>query len=227
MSIEENVFMKYIPDFDKLTTYGFKRSRKNYTYEEYFMDGQFKSIVEVRLDGHVCGKVIDSESGEEYVPLKLSSQEGAYVGEVRMHYENILTKIRECCFMKQYFVLPQSNRITRLIADKYGDLPEFLWEKFGDSGVFRNSVSNRWYAAILDVDRSRLRPDKKGFTEVINLKLDVEHVQQIIKEPNFYPAYHMNKKYWVSVILDDSVDDDDIMMLVEESHRLCTTQPKR
>ena len=227
MSIEENVFTKYIPDFDKLSAYGFKRSGKKYAYEEYFMDNQFKSVVEVSSDGLISGKVIDTESGEEYVPLKLNSQEGSYVGEVRTEYENILIKIRDCCFMKQYFVLPQSNRITRLIADKYGDMPEFLWEKYDDSGIFRNPASNKWYAAILDVDRSRLLPDKKGFTEVINLKLEVEHVQQIIKEPNFYPAYHMNKKYWISIILDDSVADNVIMKLVEESHGLCGKSRKK
>ena len=227
MSIEENIFIKYIPVFDKLLPYGFKHSGGKYTYEEYFMDNQFKSVVEISRDGLISGKVIDTESGEEYVPLKLNSQEGSFVGEVKAEYENILIKIRDYCFMKQYFVLPQSNRITKLIADKYGDTPEFLWEKYDDSGIFRNPDSNKWYAAILDVDKSRLLPDKKGFTEVINLKLEVEHVQQIIKEPNFYPAYHMNKKYWISVILDDSITDNKIMELVKESHILCGKIKKR
>ncbi len=43
--------------------------------------------------------------------------------------------------------------------------------------------------------------------------------------PSVVPAYHMNKRHWVSVILDDSISEDDIAMMIEESFRL--TMPKR
>ena len=38
------------------------------------------------------------------------------------------------------------------------------------------------------------------------------------------PAYHLNKTHWNSVILDGTVSDDDIRMMVEESYKL--TRPK-
>ncbi len=38
--------------------------------------------------------------------------------------------------------------------------------------------------------------------------------------PAVVPAYHMNKTHWISVILDGSVPDADILRMIEESHRL-------
>ena len=34
------------------------------------------------------------------------------------------------------------------------------------------------------------------------------------------PAYHMNKRHWISVILDGGMADEDIDMLIEDSYRL-------
>jgi len=34
------------------------------------------------------------------------------------------------------------------------------------------------------------------------------------------PAYHMNKTHWVSVILDGSMQDDEVMQLIRDSYHL-------
>ena len=59
----------------------------------------------------------------------------------------------------------------------------------------------------------------------INVKAEPMAVllwQQIF--PAVVPAYHMNKEHWVSIILDGSMQDGEIMRLVEDSYRL--TRPK-
>ena len=38
--------------------------------------------------------------------------------------------------------------------------------------------------------------------------------------PAVTPAYHMNKQHWNSIILDGSMDDQDVQMMIEESYRL-------
>jgi len=38
------------------------------------------------------------------------------------------------------------------------------------------------------------------------------------------PGYHMNKRHWISIILDGSMADTDIRMLIEDSYHL--TMPK-
>ena len=220
MSIESNVFKKYSPDYKKILKYGFKKIQSKYVIEKFFKNNLFKASIIVQNDGSVSWKVLDIENNDEYLPLKIENNEGAYVGEVKAEYIAILEDIRRKCFSKNYFASSQSNRITNLIIEKYGNEPEFLWEKYDGTGIFRNPASNKWYGIIMDVDRSRLQPDKKGAVDVLNVKLLPEEVLQIIKEPNIYPAYHMNKKHWISMIMDDSLSDDKVMELIEKSHRL-------
>ena len=219
MSIEEDIFKRYSADFKSLVQYGFEHEDNCYICEKYFHDKNFKAVITITENGNVSGKVFDLENNDEFLPLRLKNSEGSFAGEIRAEYEKILVEIREKCFEEKYFVYTQSNRITSLIIKRYGNEPEFLWKTFPGCGVFRNPETKKWYAGILDVDRSKLQKDRKGFIEVIDLRLDSERAKEVSSKPNFYPGYHMNKKYWISVILDDSVADEKIMELIEESHK--------
>ena len=55
--------------------------------------------------------------------------------------------------------------------------------------------------------------------EIINVKLNEEKIKKLLKQKGFYQAYHMNKKNWISIILDNTLSDDEIMSYIEESHR--------
>ena len=210
MSIESNIFKKYTPNW--------KICKKEYQKE--FFNNSFKAVIKVNDNGEVTGTVYDLENNDEYLPLRLESQEGSFVGKVKEEYEKILTQIRDENFIKNHFIYPQSNRITQAIYNRYGNEPEFLWEKFDGSGVFRNSESKKWYAAILDVDRGKLQKGKNGIIEVLDIKLDPNEIQALLLKPNFYPAYHMNKKSWITIILDDSQTDKIIMDYIEKSYQL-------
>ena len=39
--------------------------------------------------------------------------------------------------------------------------------------------------------------------------------------PSVQPGYHMNKKHWVSIILDGSVPDKEIIHMINDSYELC------
>ena len=225
MNIEKSVFKKYSPDFNKLLKYGFKKTGDKFVFEKIFKDNCFKAIFTVYKNEKYEGKVIDIESNDEFLPLRTENVQGGFVGEIKKLYEDILINIRDNCFSKNYFVLPQSNRITYLIKEKYGNSPEFLWEKYDGTGIFRNPDSNKWYAIIMDIDRLKIQKNRKGFIEVLGLKLTPEHVEKIVQKPNFYNGYHLNKKHWITIILDESVPDKKIMELLEESHNL--TQKKK
>ena len=210
MSIESNIFKHYTPDWEKCKK----------EYEVSFLDNTFKAVIKIHKSGEVTGTVYDLENNDEFLPLRVEVQEGSFVGKVREEYEKILVKIREEYFIKNHFIYPQSNRITQLIYKRYGNEPEFLWEKFDGSGIFRNPESKKWYAGILDVEGSKINKNKKGIIEVLDIKLDPKEIQELLLEPGFYPAYHMNKKSWITIILDESLSDKKIMELIEKSHKL-------
>ena len=47
----------------------------------------------------------------------------------------------------------------------------------------------------------------------------------LLSQKGFLPAYHMNKNYWISILLNDSVPDSEILPLLELSYD--SVAPKR
>ena len=70
----------------------------------------------------------------------------------------------------------------------------------------------------MNIDFSKLDSKKTGEVEIIDLKLEEEKVKCYLKENGFYFAYHMNKKNWITVLLDGTVADEKMISLIEESY---------
>lgn len=219
MDIENEIFKKFIPDYKKIKEYGFIKNNSDYLFEKSFKNNEFKAVIKISNSGKVSGIVYEIENNEEFLPLRIESNQGAFVGKIREEYENILKDVRKNCFNKKSFIFSQSNRISDFILEKYGNKPEFLWDKFPGYGVFKNQDNDKWYGAIMNIDRSKLDETQKGEIEVLNLKLDKNEIQKLLKEKSFYPAWHMNKKSWITIILDETISDKTILELIEKSHR--------
>lgn len=43
-------------------------------------------------------------------------------------------------------------------------------------------------------------------------------IKELIKMDGFYRAYHMNKKSWISIILDNTLDNEIIYSLIDQSY---------
>ena len=218
MNIEEEVFKRTSVDFKKLEAYGFKKSNNNYVYEKKFLNDDFNAIITINNKGVVKGIVIDLQINEEYLALR-SKMNGEFVNKVRDSYKEILIDIRNKCFETNYFISNQSNRINKYIKEKYNNDPEFLWEKAPGYGVYRNINNKKWYAIIMNIDLSKI-DDGSGEVEIINVKLDEEKVKSLINKTGFYKAYHMNKKDWITIILNDTLSDKEVIKLIDESYNI-------
>ena len=60
--------------------------------------------------------------------------------------------------------------------------------------------------------------------EAVNLKHD--QVADLLSKNGIYPAFHMNKRYWISVALDDTLSDEEVLELIERSWNLTTKKMK-
>ena len=241
MTITEEVFRRKRPDLKKMEKYGFERSgdQKGYVFTSDFLEGQFRAELTVKNDGEVTGRVIDLDTEEEYLPILSEHSTGGFVGKVRDGYRRILEEIGENCFRPQDFIYDQSNRITDRIRENWHVQPEFPWEKYEGNGTFKTAENGRWFAAILTVAFGKLDVEddpehhhhKDEIVEVINLKAEPEHIKKLIQTKGICRAWHMNKKHWISLILDGRLTDDEVMELVRSSYELVSrakaTKPVR
>lgn len=219
MSIEEEVFKKCKLNESSLISFGFKNENGIYAYFKNFMNNTFRAEIYIDGNGRVLGKVIELEFNEEYTNFRIENAIGEFVNNVREEYIKILQDISSSCFMKEEFIFEQSNRITNLINEKYKVKPEFLWNKFPGFGVFRNTRSNKWFGIIVNVDRSKIIPNESGEIEILNIKLN-DDVKTYLGQKGIYPSYHLSKKNWISIILDDILADEYIMKLIQISYNL-------
>lgn len=216
--LEEGIFRKWQKVDTKILDYGFQKENDHYVYYTTLMDG-FQAIIQVFMDSSVKGKVIDQGTMEEYVNFRIESQNGEFVASVRQAFTDLLYDIRGHCFEPVPFVSKQANRIAAKIKEKYGVLPEFLWKKDEDSGVFRHRENRKWFGIIQYIRQDRIRAHSQGRVNILNVKLDDQCAKRIL-EPGYYPAYHMNKKSWVSICLDDTLSDDQIMEDIDISYQI-------
>lgn len=167
----------------------------------------------------VDAKVFDILSGDEYI-LHKTDAEGNFIGKVRSGYESVLRDISEKCFDSEVFHFSQTKRVTAYVREKYRTELEFLWDSSPNSAVMRRADSKKWYGVIMTIPKNRLGFDSKEETEVINLHGKEEKLKALVDNIKYFPGWHMNKKYWMTVILDDSISDDELFLRIDESYNL-------
>lgn len=215
--IEEEIFKKCIFQEPKLLSYGFQKKKDLLEYKKNILEGEFEVILTIQ-NNKLQGKIIEKEFQEEYLNYRIETQIGEFVSKVREEYRNILEDIKQKCTIENTFVFPQSNRIKEWIKETYGDPPEFLWEEDDKDGVFRNKENKKWYGIIMYINKNKLdKEDKK--VEVMNVKLPPEMIDELVKKKGYYRAYHMNKKYWISFILDETIPDEELHKLIDISYQ--------
>lgn len=120
--------------------------------------------------------------------------------------------------------MTQKDELLRYAEETYGTQPEYLWARDPDSGILRHPVNRKWFAAVLRVSRERLGLGGEGDVDILDIKCDPLLMGSLLLSEGFLPGYHMNKKHWLTVLLDGTVPTQDICGLLDMSYDL--TKPK-
>ena len=208
------IFKAYQFNRKKAKEYGFVEKQGVWTYSCQILQGDFVMIVTV-VDGVLGLQVYDQETGDLYPQVHMKSMRGTFVGSVREACLEVLYDIRKACFEVQEFLCLQTKRIMTLVQENYKDQLEYLWEKSPDTAVLRHDDNQKWYAVLMKISWEKLDKSREGQVEVVNLKHD--QVADLLVEKGIYPAFHMNKRYWISLPLDDTLSDEQILELFERS----------
>lgn len=109
--------------------------------------------------------------------------------------------------------------VLQYVKEAYGTEPEYLFKSSPDTVVLRHELGKKWYGVILPVSGKRFDLEAEE-VEVLNVKADPELVSFLRMQPGMFPAYHMNKEHWISILLDGTVQEEKIRALIDGSYEL-------
>ncbi|QMT32218.1 MmcQ/YjbR family DNA-binding protein [Alysiella filiformis] len=113
----------------------------------------------------------------------------------------------------------QTDFILKHIAEQYGVLPEYLFRKHPTCAVFRQTHNRKWFAVMQQVSGSQIALPIQDKVAILNVKLPPEWVAQLSEQDGFAPAYHMNKRHWLTLRLDGTLPENQLLALLAESFR--------
>lgn len=108
----------------------------------------------------------------------------------------------------------------------FGTLPDYPFDDDFETAVLRHADNRKWFALLMKVSRRKFGFDSDETVDAVNLKLPVEMFGSFGKADGVYPAYHMNKLHWISVLLSDATDET-IAFLTGVSYEATKFKPRR
>lgn len=220
----QDIFKYFSPNFAKLEKYGFIAKDKAYRYETNILNNQFALSVDVADGGEISTKVVDVKSHDEYILHLIDGSVGGFVGKVRAEFEEILTDIRDKCFEKDIFKSEQAKKIIEYVKAKYGDELEYLWEKFPNNAIWRRKDNKKWYGVLLVLSKRKLGIDSDDIVDIIDLRIEPDLIKDVIDRKRYFEGYHMNKKNWFTICLDNSVPTEIIFDYLDKSYGIALKQ---
>ena len=104
--------------------------------------------------------------------------------------------------------------------------PDYPFDEDFETAVLRHVGNRKWFAIVMRVSRRKFGFDSDEVIDVVNLKLPTEMFGSFGAADGVYPAYHMNKLHWISVLLPDAPDDI-VQFLVNVSFEATKDKRKR
>ena len=211
-------YKRLIPE--KIIEYGFKKDKNIFLLQTDIMDGEFELYIEIDNNGNTITELREKNSKEIYTLHLLADAEGDFVGKVKEEFDSVLKNIKEKCFETGIFEWDYTYRIIDYCRNKYKDEPEYLWKRTPRNAICRRKDNHKWYLALLSVNGTKLGLKNDEIIEVINLRVHQDQMQDILKNKNIYPAYHMNKKNWITIILNGSIKIEEIYKRIDTSYEI-------
>lgn len=206
-------------NFEKLVSNGFIYTKGVYRRSFLILKDQFRLELEIDKDSHIVYQLFEVDTNEEYMLIKVKTATGTFLAEVTIACEDVLSRVAKTCFDTSILQGEQTNRVISYLKKEYQIEPEFLW-KNSLNCAFRMNKTKKWMAVMLTVERKKIGLVGDGMIEIINLKDTPEDIEKRLDNDIFFGGYHMNKKHWYTICLNDSLDDEVLFDLIDKSYSL-------
>lgn len=198
-------------NIDKLIEYGFKLEKNKYILKRD-IDNNLYAIF--TIDKDISINVYDKITNEEFIPYKLNTSVGLYVSDIREKLDKYKQEIINNCFNNN----DTRKEIIKYIHEKYQIKEEHPWNDYPDYYTFK--TNNKWFGLIMRIPYKSLGIDSIEEVDVINIKIEPEKIEELVDNKQYFKAYHMNKKYWITIVLNYNTDINKLKELVDNSYKL-------
>lgn len=217
-SLEKELENKKL-ELNKLIDYGFKKNNNKYIYTKRLSNDNFLVHIEITDFAKITSKIMDIENKEEYLPVDIKNTTGSFIGKIKEEYENILKDVISICTERDVFKSKQAQSVIKYVKEKYAGNLEFLWEK-SNNAIIRHHDTKKWYLALLTIPREKLGLKSNDLVEIIDLKMPPEEIVKLVDNKKIFPGYHMNKKHWITICLDNTIKDEELFKYIDISYNL-------
>ena len=208
------IFDKNIFNSKLAIAYGFSKVGDYYILQSDIDVENFNVIVKIGKDSFEVN-VIELPFSEEYILFNVLDSKGKFVSKIRKKVNELIEDIVKNCFTS----LDYRKILLDYVKETYGTIPEEPW-KDNNHATIKTPNSKKWYGIFMSIPYKTLGLERNGKIDVLNVKLNPELIESLIDKKHFFPAYHMNKKYWITILLDSDTDLNLVKSLIDESFKL-------
>lgn len=208
-----HLLLTSIPRTERLLEYGFTQEGNSFILNRK-LDEDFYSVVTFDSE-NLNAEVFEYDSNEKYALLDVKTAHGTFVNAVRQKVKDLLGDIYAKCFentdIKELYV----QWLEKELQTK-GDYP---WEDDSTSAVYR-CENRKWFALVMKLKFKNLGLESDEPVWAVNLKADSEKIPELVDKKSIFPAWHMNKNHWITVLLTSVTDFAQLKTLTLRSKEL-------
>ena len=204
---------KYVLLEDRLINFGFQFEENILFFRKNILNDTFR--IEIKLiNKYFEVEVYDLDFNEVYSLFSVDSANGEIVTAIREEVKDVLEKI--LCLESIIY-----EDVLRYVKERYNSTTVKPFKTNPDIKALV-TPKGKWYALFLDVEYNKLKKDSlvDSKVKIVNLKHIPSKISTVIDNRNIFPAYHMNKNHWISVVLDNNIDIEYVKELIELSYNL-------
>ena len=204
-------------DYNNLQDYGFKKVNESYQYV-CDIDNSNLSLL-ITIGDKVNVNIIDNDFNDEHLPFK-TKMSGEYSAKIEEYVKGKILDIKDKCVLKNKLV----NEIKSYVNEKDNVELVYPWSDTPDACTLK--VKGKWFGLIMNVKYKVLGVDSLELVDIINLKLEPSEIEELIDDKLYFKAYHMNKKYWITILLNSKMDKDKLFELIDKSYNIVSSMIK-
>lgn len=208
-----HAFDMYAFDESKLQDFGFNKYNEFYYKKELVLDG-FYFIIQLDYQSKIIDINAYDSDNQEYELFNVSYTKNALANILQQKKDELIKGlINQCCIRNSL-----KDDVLHYIYEKYSVEADFPWKE--NTYAVLRCKNHKWFGLIMEIKYKNLGISSNERLDVINIKLPSDLIESLIDNKTFFKAYHMNKKYWISIILNNSVSLDLLKSLIDKSYSL-------